>query len=62
VLTYGTSVLRINIADPADAYAMEWLSLNGQASGINRAPIFHQGDILWTNSRYEMVSIDLLVP
>lgn len=60
VLGIGTSVARISIADPANPYIMEWLSVSAlSVSGTNRAPILHNGVLFFANSMHRAVAIDI---
>lgn len=59
VIGIGTSVARVNLANPAEPYIMEWLSLNGVVAGINRGPFLHNGLLFMANSKYKAVVIDI---
>lgn len=62
VLGIGTSVARLNIADPANAYFMEWLSMSGSISGSNRSPTLIGDVIYWTNSTYNAATVRISLP
>lgn len=59
VIGIGTSVARVSLADPAEPYIMEWLSLNSQVAGINRGPFLHNGILYMANSKYKAVAVDV---
>lgn len=60
VLGIGTSVAKVSISDPSDAYIMEWISLsNFQISGVNRGPVLHNGRLFMANSVYKAAVIGI---
>lgn len=60
VLGIGSAVAKVNMADPSDAYIMEWISLsNHNLSGVNRGPVLHNGRLFMANSMYKAAAINI---
>lgn len=61
VLGIGSTVARVNIANPSEAYIMEWIALSShQVSDINRGPVIHEGKLFFANAKYTAVALDIL--
>ncbi len=57
-LNYGTSVARINLANPSEIYAMEWIST--LTAGGNKQMIHQNGKLYVTSDTNDIIILDLL--